>query len=227
MVKPADYRRAVGYLQAEHQMSERRACRALGFCRASAQYRPRREVPTELVAKLRELAARRPRWGYRRLHILLRREGLSVNHKRVYRLYRLEGLAVRRKRRKRLASAIRTVLPPPTAPNERWSMDYVSDALVGGPRFRAFTVVDDFTRECLAIEVDTSIPGLRATRVLERIAEARPLPKTLVCDNGPQFTGRDFDSWGLPSRGAPTFAGSPAKYSATRSSSSSWLFGLT
>jgi putative transposase len=120
MVRPADYRRAVGFLQADHQMSERRACRVLGFCRASAQYQPRREVPTELVAKLRELAARRPRWGYRRLHILLRREGIAVNHKRVYRLYRQEGLAVRRKRRKRLASAIRTVLPPPTSPNERW-----------------------------------------------------------------------------------------------------------
>jgi putative transposase len=195
MVRPADYRRAVGYLQAEHQMSERRSCRVLGFCRASAQYQPRREVPVELVAKLRELAARRPRWGYRRLHILLRREGLVVNHKRVYRLYRQEGLAVRQKRRKRLASAIRTVLPPPTAPNERWSMDYVSDALAGGTRFRAFVVVDDFTRECLAIEVDSSIPGLRAARVLERIGETRPLPKTLVCDNGPEFTGRDFDSW--------------------------------
>ncbi len=92
MVRPADYRRAVGYLQAEHQMSERRACRALGFCRASAQYRPRREAPVDLIAKLRELAARRPRWGYRRLHILLRREGIAVNHKRVYRLYRQEGL---------------------------------------------------------------------------------------------------------------------------------------
>lgn len=195
MVRPADYRRAVGILQADHQMSERRACRALGFCRASAQYRPRREVPTELVAKLRELAARRPRWGYRRLHILLRREGIAVNHKRLYRLYRQEGLAVRRKLRKRLASAIRTVLPPPTSPNERWSMDYVSDALVGGLRFRAFVVVDDFTRECLAIEVDSSIPGLRVTRVFERIAEGRPLPKTLVCDNGPEFTGRAFDSW--------------------------------
>ncbi len=154
-------------------MSERKACRALGFCRASAQYRPRRAVPAELVAKLRELAAKRPRWGYRRLHILLRREGITVNHKRVYRLYRLEGLAVRRKRRKRLASAVRTVLPPRTTPNERWSMDYVSDTLVGGTRFRAFVVVDDFTRECLAIEVDTSIPGLRGWRPASSSASPR------------------------------------------------------
>ena len=164
-------------------------------CRATAQYRSRRTDPAPLVAKLRELATQRPRWGYRRLHILLRREGIDVNHKRVYRLYRAEGLAVRRKHRKRLASALRTVLPPPAAPNERWSMDFVSDALMNGTRIRAFNVVDDFTRECLAIEVDTSIPGLRATRVLERIAATRPLPKYLICDNGPEFTGSAFDAW--------------------------------
>jgi putative transposase len=190
-------RQAVGYLQSEFKMSERRACRVLDFCRASARYRSLREEPTDLVAKLRELATQRPRWGYRRLHILLKREGVQVNHKRVYRLYRAEGLAVRRKLRKRLASGLRTVLPPPVAPNERWSMDYVSDALFDGTKFRAFVVVDDFTRECLAIEVDTSIPGLRAARVLDRVAEHRPLPKYLICDNGPEFTGRAFDTWAL------------------------------
>ncbi len=188
-------RQAVGYLQSEFKMSERRACKVLGFCRASAQYRARREDPAELVAKLRELATQRPRWGYRRLHILLRREGLDVNHKRVYRLYRQEGLSVRRKHRKRLASALRTVLPPPAAPNERWSMDFVADALMDGRRLRAFNVVDDFTRECLAIEVDSSLPGLRVARVLERIGATRPLPKFIICDNGPEFTGSDFDAW--------------------------------
>jgi len=188
-------RQAVGYLQSEFKMSERRACKVLDFCRSSAQYRSRREDPAELVAKLRELATLRPRWGYRRLHILLRREGVHVNHKRVLRLYRQEGLAVRRKHRKRLASALRTVLPPPIRPNERWSMDFVADALMDGTRLRAFNVVDDFTRECLAIEVDTSIPGLRAARVLEQIAATRPLPKYIVCDNGPEFTGSAFDAW--------------------------------
>jgi putative transposase len=188
-------RQAVGYLQSEFKMSERRACKVLGFCRSSAQYQARREDPAELVAKLRELATQRPRWGYRRLHILLRREGIGVNHKRVYRLYRQEGLAVRRKHRKRLASALRTVLPPPTAPNERWSMDFVADALMDGRRLRAFNVVDDFTRECLAIEVDSSLPGLRVARVLERIGATRPLPKFIICDNGPEFTGSDFDAW--------------------------------
>ena len=194
-MKPTACREVVGFLRADFGMSERRACRVLGFCRASARYEPRREASAELVAKLRELAAQRPRWGYRRLHILLKREGVTVNHKRIYRLYRAEGLAVRRKHRKRLASALRTVLPPPTAANERWSMDFVSDQLVDGTRLRAFNVVDDYTRECLAIEVDTSIPGLRATRVLERIAATRPLPKYLICDNGPEFTGSAFDSW--------------------------------
>lgn len=194
-MKPTACREVVGFLRADFGMSERRACRVLGFCRASARYEPRRDAPIELVGKLREPAAQRPRWGYRRFHILLRREGIAVNHKRVYRLYRAEGLALRCKLRKRLASALRTVLPPPGAPNERWSMDFVSDQLVGGTRLRAFNVVDDFTRECLAIEVDTSIPGLRATRVVERIAAERPLPKYLICDNGPEFTGAAFDSW--------------------------------
>jgi putative transposase len=195
MVKPTAFRQAVGYLQTEFEMSQRRACKVLGYCRASVQYRSLRDPAEALVARLRELATQRPRWGYRRLHILLRREGIVVNHKRVYRLYRLEGLAVRRRLRKRLTSALRTVLPPPSGPNERWSMDYVSDALMDGTRLRAFNVVDDFTRECLAIEVDTSIPGLRATRVMERIAATRPLPKFIVCDNGPEFTGSAFDSW--------------------------------
>ena len=194
-MKPTAWRNAVGFLQTDFEMSQRRACRVLGVCRATAQYRSRRSDPAPLVAKLRELATQRPRWGYRRLHILLRREGVEVNHKRVYRLYRAEGLAVRRKHRKRLASALRTVLPSPAAPNERWSMDFVSDALMNGTRIRVFNVVDDFTRECLATEVDTSIPGLRATRVLERIAAERPLPKYLICDNGPEFTGSAFDAW--------------------------------
>ncbi len=194
-MKPTAWRHAVGFLLADFKMSERRACRVLGVCRATAQYRSRRESPALLVARMRELASERPRFGYRRLHVLLRREGITVNHKRVYRLYRAEGLAVRQKHRKRLASAQRTVLPPPAAPNERWSMDFVSDQLVNGTRLRAFNVVDDFTRECLAIEVDTSIPGLRATRVLERIGETRPLPKYLICDNGPEFTGSAFDAW--------------------------------
>ena len=129
MVKPAAFRRAVGFLQAEFKASVRRACRALGFARSSLTYESRRQQPPGLIDRLRALAAKRTRWGYRQLHRVLCREGLAFNHKRIYRLYRLEGLAVRRKERKRMAARARTILPPPIAPNERWSMDFVSDTL--------------------------------------------------------------------------------------------------
>jgi putative transposase len=196
MVKPAILRRAVEYLQTKYHMSERRACRALGFGRSSCQYRSRRCEPAELVATLHELAAERPRFGYRRLCVLLRRRGHAVNHKRVYRLYRAAGLAVRRRRRKRVAAGLRRPLVVPTRPNERWSMDFVSDAFDGGRGFRILNVVDDFTRECLAAEVDTSLPGLRVARVLDEIAERRgAYPASIVVDNGPEFTGRDLDAW--------------------------------
>jgi putative transposase len=169
MVKPAAYRLAVGFVASEFEMSKRRACRALGVARSSFRYRSRRPVPTELVERLRSLAARRPRWGYRRLQVILRREGVRVNHKRVYRLYRAEGLAVRRKRRKRMAAAIRTAPPPPAMPHRRWSMDFTEDWLAVGRRFRTLNVVDDFTRTCAAIEVDTSLLGTRVSRVLDRV----------------------------------------------------------
>jgi len=196
MVKPAPLRRAVSYLVKKYQMSERRACRALGFARSSFQYRSRRCEPPELVAKLHDLAAKRPRFGYRRLCVLLRREGHRVNHKRVYRLYRAAGLAVRKRKRKRVAASLRRPHVLPTRPNERWSMDFVSDAFDGGRVFRVLNVVDDFSRECLATEVDTSLPGLRVARVLDRIAEERgSYPRSIVTDNGPEFTGRELDAW--------------------------------
>lgn len=195
MVKPTALRQAVGVLQADFSMSQRRACKALGFARSSCQYQSQRPLATDLIERLRALAAKRPRFGYRRLHVLLRREGLVVNHKRIYRLYRAEGLAVRRKHRKRITAALRTVLPPATQPNQRWSMDFVADALATGRRFRTLNIVDDFTRECPAIEVDTSLPGLRVTRLLDRLAVSRGLPELIVVDNGPEFAGKALDSW--------------------------------
>jgi len=195
MVKPAAYREAVGFLQSEFEMSERRACRVLGFRRSSHRYVHRRTLVPALLAELRAHAAARPRFGYRRIHVLLRRGGWRVNHKRVYRIYRAEGLAVRRRKRKRIAIGLRTVLPPPTRPNERWSMDFTLDTMASGRKFRTFNVVDDFTRECLAIEVDTSIGGARVVRVLDRIAASRGLPNLVVCDNGPEFTGKVLDAW--------------------------------
>jgi putative transposase len=195
MVKPAALRLAVGLVIIDFAMSERRACAALGLARSSHRYRSRKPVPTGLVEQLRAHAAQRPRYGYRRLHVLLRRDGFTVNHKRVYRLYRAEGLAVRRKRRKRLTAERRTLVPVPTRANQHWSMDFMSDALSSARKFRTLNIVDDFTRECPVIEVDTSLPGARVVRVLDRLAETRGLPELIIVDNGPELTGRELDAW--------------------------------
>lgn len=159
------------------------------------RYASRRRPLHELTQDLRHHAAARPRFGYRRLHVLLRRDGWHVNHKHVYRLYRSEGLCLRRKRRRKLAAGLRIALPTPTAPNQRWSMDFVSDQLCAGRRFRTLNVIDDCTRECVAIEVDTSIGGARVARVLEQLTETRGTPAVIVCDNGPEFTGTALDEW--------------------------------
>jgi putative transposase len=148
-----------------------------------------------VLARLQAHAAARARFGYRRLHILLEREGLVVNHKRVHRLYRAAGLQVRRRRRKRLTRAERAPLPTPKRCRERWSMDFTVDTLADGRGFRTLNIVDDFTRECVAIEVDRSLPGLRVTRVLDRLQAAIGLPQTIVVDNGPEFAGRTLDAW--------------------------------
>jgi len=176
-------------------LSQRRACRLVGIHRSVARYRPSRAEPPGLRQRLKELAAERRRYGYRRLWVLLRREDFMVNHKRVYRLYREEGLAVRRRRRKRACAAQRVPTPMPSGRNQRWSMDFMADTLADGRRLRVLTLVDDFTRECLATEVDTSLPGARVARVLDRIAKSRPLPETIVVDNGPEFAGRALDAW--------------------------------
>lgn len=167
----------------------------MGIARSSCQYRPRPQKTDGLVAKLREHAVQRPRFGYRRLHILLRRDGFCVNHKRVFRLYRAEGLAVRRRKRRKLASGLRVVLQPPTRANQIWAMDFMGDSLATGRMFRTFNVVDSYTRECLAIEVDSSLSGGRVTRVLDRVAGMRPPPQVIISDNGPEFTSRAFDAW--------------------------------
>ncbi len=145
--------------------------------------------------RLRELAAERPRFGYRRLHALLRREGVAVNHKRVERLYRAEGLAVRKRARKRVARDGRGRPTRPTRPNEQWTLDFLGDALASGRRIRLLTVEDVFTREALAIEVDTSLPGVRVTQVLDRVVGQRGVPTEIVLDNGPELTGKALDRW--------------------------------
>ena len=178
-------------------MSERHACRLLAVARSTKRYRSRGGArEQELREGLRALALERPRFGYRRLGVLLAREGLAANHKRIYRLYREEHLMVRRVRRKRLARGIRITVPVPQRRNERWSMDFVSDCVAGGRPIRALTMVDDHTRECLAIEVDTSLGGRRVRRVLEQVIGERGRPEAIVVDNGPEFRGRLLAAWG-------------------------------
>ena len=187
-------REAVLVMQMEVELSQRRACGLMGLYRATCRYRKRRNEDERLRVRLRELAEARRRFGYRRLQVLLEREGWQVNHKRVYRLYAEEKLSLRRKRgRKR--GTIRQPLPAAVALNQVWSLDFMSDTLSSGRRFRTLNIVDDYTRECLAIEVDTSLGGVRVVRVLEELKRTRGLPRQIRSDNGPEFVSRAVDQW--------------------------------
>jgi putative transposase len=188
-------RGVVETVRRRYDASERRACRVLGFERTAMRYvptRPAKDAP--LRARLRELAAAYPRWGVPRLHWRLQRDGLPVNYKRVERVYRLEGLAVRTRHRKRLAVP-RVPRPPVLAPNETWAIDFVSDALASGRRFRAFTVVDVCTHECLAIRAAHSLPSVAVIDVLAALVQDRGAPTRLSLDNGSEFRSRAFDAW--------------------------------
>lgn len=196
MVTPAARRAACDFFRDRYARSERRACELAGLSRSTYRYeRNGFEGDQDLRARLLELAGERPRFGYRRLHVLLLREGWRINHKRVHRLYRELGLAVRRKRRNRVAQANRRPRTVPEQANEQWSMDFMSDSLADGRGFRTLNVVDDAFRECLAIEVDSSLSGQRVCRVLDRLVEARGAPARIVIDNGPEFTSKVLDQW--------------------------------
>jgi putative transposase len=175
--------------------SERRACMMANLRRSTCQYKHRRPDGAELLVRLRELASERPRFGYRRLHVLLRREGVSVNRKRVYRLYRAAGLTVRRRTRRKLRASRPLPIIVLDHPNQRWSMDFVHDYLADGRKLRTFNVVDAFTRECLAIEVDFSLPSARVIRVLDKLVWQYGLPESLRVDNGPEFISVAMDRW--------------------------------
>jgi putative transposase len=183
------------HLQTVFGVSQRRACRIIGVDRASMRYRARRTDDTALRQRLRELAHARRRFGYRRLHVLLRREGQLVNRKRVYRLYREERLTVRRRSGRKRALGTRAPMIVPTAPNQRWSLDFLADQMADGRRFRILAVVDDCTRECLALVADTSIPGLRVARELDKILARRGRPTTIVSDNGTELTSNAILRW--------------------------------
>lgn len=195
MVTPAARREAVAHLQERFIVSERCACRLVGVSRSTVRYQPRRNDDAALIERLRELAQERPRFGYRRLHALLQREGQVVNHKRVYRLYRATGLAVPRRKRKRVAVRRGQPVRIGTRPNEHWSLDFMSDTLCTGRRLRTLSILDTCTREALAIAVDTSLPSLAVTRVLEGILLLRQRPERITLDNGPELTSRWFDQW--------------------------------
>jgi putative transposase len=178
-------------------VSVRRACVLTDLNRSTYQYRRQEKADEELLRnRLRELALQRPRFGSPRLTVLIRRELGSVNHKRIERIYAAEGLQVPLRRKRRRRGTVRQVpLALPTEPGERWSMDLVADSFSDGRRFRSLTIVDDFSRECPAIEVDTSISGARIVRVLKRLSESCNLPKIIVTDNGPEFTSRAMLVW--------------------------------
>jgi putative transposase len=194
MVTPAAKREAASWLMDEFSVSQRRSCRVLSLCLATCRYRARSGDGGVILERLRAIAEERPRFGYRRLHVMLRREGFNINPKRIYRLYRLEGLKLRQKRRKRVARP-RKPLVTPTHINQCWSMDFVSDQFADGRRFRTLNIVDDFTREALAIEAATSLTGHCVVRVLQSLAEQRGYPESLRSDNGPEFIGRALDAW--------------------------------
>jgi len=173
-------------------LSQRRACGLVDLHRSVARYVSRRNDDAPLRTRLKALASKYPRYGYQMLHAMLRWEGLVMNHKKTYRLYREEGLQVKRRRRKRLVPRPRVPMVPPSGPNQRWSLDFVSDQLANGRRFRVLNIVDDYSRVCPAQIIDFSISGERLARFLD---ELKSLPREIVLDNGPELTSKAMFLW--------------------------------
>jgi putative transposase len=195
MVTPVARREAAAHLSQTYAVSQRRACKVIGADRSAVRYRSRRPNDGTIRRRLRELAALRRRFGYRRLHILLDREGVRVNHKKLRRIYGEERLQVRRRSGRKRALGTRAPLTIPQGPNQRWSLDFLGDALDDGRRFRILAVVDDFTRECLCLVADTSLPGLRVARELDAIIAKRGRPVLCVSDNGTELTSMAILRW--------------------------------
>lgn len=176
-------------------LSQRRACGLIEITRRSFKRAPAPDRNRELRERLKALAEERRRWGCPMLYQMIRREGWPVNHKRIERLYREEGLSLRRRRRRKRLSHLRVVRPRPAAANQTWAVDFIHDSLISGRHFRAFAVLDEWSRESLAIEVDVSLTGERVTRVLERLHATRGLPLVIQADNGPELRGRALEQW--------------------------------
>ncbi len=194
-MRPAQKRAVVRFFRAGFRVSERRACRVAGVSRSSDRYRSVARDQTALRVRLRDLAAARVRYGYRRLHVLLRREGWRVDHKRVDRLSREEGLGIRVKRRTKRVSGPRVLPPPARRPHERWSLDVVTDGLADGRRFRVPTRVDNVSRVSPAIAVGGSLTGERVVAILERPRRTAGRPERIAVDNGPEFIPKAPDAW--------------------------------
>ncbi len=178
----------------DRRYSQRRACRLVGLPRSVAWYRPKGRDDAPLCDRLKVLAERYPRYGYLTLHEMLKREGRVSNRKHTYRIYREAGLQVRTKRRKKITRP-RVPMPVPRKANERWSADFMSDQLANGRRFRILNLIDDCSRQYVGQIVDTSISGARLARYLDELSTTRPLPRTLVLDNGPEFTSKAMFFW--------------------------------
>jgi len=195
MVTPAVKREGVAHLKSVRKMSERRACKVIGCDRMTVRYRSRRPDDPKLRERLRALAQERRRFGYRRLIIFLRREGFVVNHKRLFRIYREEGLMVRKRKGRKRALGTRTLMPVPALPNDLWALDFVSDQLVCGRRFRILAIYDVCTRECVCAVADFSLSGKRVARELDLVIAERGRPGTIVSDNGTELTSHAILTW--------------------------------
>jgi putative transposase len=195
MVAPDAKRKAVAHVVTVHGVSQRRACEVLEVDRSSIRYRNIRPDAAAEREAMKAVAAERRRFGYRRIHIMLERQGIVMNLKKLRRPYREEHLQVRKRGGRKRASGTRRPMAVPQAANDRWSLDFISDALTDGRRFRVLAVVDDFTRECLAPVADTSLSGTRVVRELDAVITRRGRPGTVVSDNGTEFTSTAILSW--------------------------------
>lgn len=176
-------------------LSERRSCRLAGAARSTIRYQSVKPLESGLRQRMRDLADRHRRFGHPRLHVLLRREGFGANHKKTHRIYVEEGLQVRKRKKRQRSAIVRQPLVLPSRPRQRWSMDFMSDQLSSGRRFRLFNVIDDFTKQCHTITVDTSISGHRVARELNRLIDLHGRPQVIVCDNGTEFTSMAMFDW--------------------------------
>ena len=192
---PKAKREAVSHACQTHGVSQRRACDVLQIDRSSVRYQSVRPDDADLRAAIKAIAAERRRFGYRRIHVMLERDGWQLNLKKLRRLYREEGLQVRKRGGRKRALGTRRPMVLPSQPNERWSLDFVSDAFTDGRRFRVLAIVDDYSRECLALVADTSLSGRRVTRELSAIMAQRGRPKTVVSDNGTELTSTAVLRW--------------------------------